>query len=168
MPAAIPPHKVLPADSPSKEHRLAMVEIMADAMNLPGRVEVSSLEMDREGEKLHLRYPGGHPQAISRCGVVAAHGYRYVFDPPSLARPRHYHPLGGDLCLWPHRAGRRGSICPPAGVPGQAFWSQGSHHHAARPGGHLVHPAAGSAQPGEGKRISSARRVRIYPDAPAL
>ena len=41
MPAAIPPHKVLPADSPSKEHRLAMVEIMADSMNLPGRVEVS-------------------------------------------------------------------------------------------------------------------------------
>ena len=34
MPAAIPPHKVLPADSPSKEHRLAMVEIMADSMNL--------------------------------------------------------------------------------------------------------------------------------------
>ena len=65
MPAAIPPHKVLPADSPSKEHRLAMVEIMADSMNLPGRVEVSSLEMDREGksytsdtlEAIHKQYP---------------------------------------------------------------------------------------------------------------
>lgn len=65
MPAAIPPHKVLPADSPSSEHRLAMVEKMADAMNLPGVVEVSNLEMDREGksytsetlETLHKQYP---------------------------------------------------------------------------------------------------------------
>ena len=65
MPAAIPPHKVLPADSPGSEHRLAMVEQMADAMNLPGVVEVSNLEMDREGksytsetlEALHKQYP---------------------------------------------------------------------------------------------------------------
>ncbi len=65
MPAAIPPHKVLPADSPSREHRLAMVEKMADAMELPGVVEVSSLEMNREGksytsetlEAIHQMYP---------------------------------------------------------------------------------------------------------------
>lgn len=65
MPAAIPPHKVLPADSPSSEHRLAMVEKMADAMELPGVVEVSNLEMDREGksytsetlEAIHQQYP---------------------------------------------------------------------------------------------------------------
>lgn len=65
MPAAVPPHKVLPEDSPSKEHRLAMVERMADAMDLPGRVEVSTLEMDRAGksytsdtvEEIHRRYP---------------------------------------------------------------------------------------------------------------
>ena len=65
MPAAVPPHKVLPEDSPSKEHRLAMVERMADAMDLPGRVEVSTLEMDRAGksytsdtvEEIHKRYP---------------------------------------------------------------------------------------------------------------
>ena len=65
MPAAVPPHKVLPEDSPSKEHRLAMVERMADAMDLPGRGEVSTLEMDRAGksytsdtvEEIHKRYP---------------------------------------------------------------------------------------------------------------
>lgn len=65
MPAAVPPHKVLPEDSPSKEHRLAMVERMADAMDLHGRVEVSTLEMDRAGksytsdtvEEIHKRYP---------------------------------------------------------------------------------------------------------------
>lgn len=50
MPAAIPPHKVLPADSPGTEHRLAMVQQMADALGMPDVVEVSNLEMDREGK----------------------------------------------------------------------------------------------------------------------
>ena len=66
MPAAVPPHKVLPENTPAQEHRLAMVEQLADAMERPGVVEVSTLELEREGksytsntlEELHRRYPG--------------------------------------------------------------------------------------------------------------
>ena len=50
MPAAVPPHKALPENTPSQEHRLAMVEKLADAMDLPGVVEVSTLELEREGK----------------------------------------------------------------------------------------------------------------------
>lgn len=65
MPAAVPPHKVLPENSPAQEHRLAMVERMADAMERPGAVEVSTLELEREGksytsdtlEAIHRQYP---------------------------------------------------------------------------------------------------------------
>ena len=63
MPAAVPPHKVLPENTPAQEHRLAMVEQLADAMERPGVVEVSTLELEREGksytsntlEELHRR-----------------------------------------------------------------------------------------------------------------
>ena len=65
IPAAVPPHKELPADTPSQEHRLEMVELMADAMQLPKVVEVSTLELDRAGKsytsdtlvQLHEQYP---------------------------------------------------------------------------------------------------------------
>ena len=65
MPAAVPPHKALPENTPAQEHRLAMVEKLADAMDLPGVVEVSTLELEREGksytsetlEELRRRYP---------------------------------------------------------------------------------------------------------------
>ena len=49
IPAAIPPHKELPENTPAPEHRLAMAEKMADALLLPGAAEVSSLELDRAG-----------------------------------------------------------------------------------------------------------------------
>ncbi len=66
MPAAVPPHKSLPENTPAQEHRLAMVEKMADALDRPEMVEVSTLELEREGksytsetlEELHRRYPG--------------------------------------------------------------------------------------------------------------
>lgn len=66
MPAAVPPHKTLPENTPDQAHRLAMVEQMADALEMPGVVEVSTLELEREGksytsdtlEELHRRYPG--------------------------------------------------------------------------------------------------------------
>ena len=65
VPAAVPPHKQLPEDAPSPEHRLAMAAKLADALLLPERVEVSSIELDREGksytsdtlEALHGQYP---------------------------------------------------------------------------------------------------------------
>lgn len=65
MPAAVPPHKVLPADTPLQDQRLAMVEKMAEALERPDVVEVSALELEREGtsytsetlEELHQAYP---------------------------------------------------------------------------------------------------------------
>lgn len=65
VPAAIPPHKPLPAGTPSPEQRLAMVEKMADAMGQPQLVEVSTIELDRQGksytsdtlEAIHRQYP---------------------------------------------------------------------------------------------------------------
>ena len=48
IPAAIPPHKALPSDTPAPEHRLAMVEKWADGMG--AGAEVSALELDREGK----------------------------------------------------------------------------------------------------------------------
>lgn len=65
VPAATPPHKPLPEGTPPPEQRLAMVEKMADAMGEPGRVEVSSLELERQGKSytsdtlaaIQARYP---------------------------------------------------------------------------------------------------------------
>lgn len=48
IPAAIPPHKALPSDTPAPEHRLAMVEKWADGMG--AGAEVSALELEREGK----------------------------------------------------------------------------------------------------------------------
>ena len=39
MPAGDPPHKELPQGSPTARERLAMVELAADSMLLPGRVD---------------------------------------------------------------------------------------------------------------------------------
>ncbi len=50
IPAAIPPHKALPEGTPAGEHRLAMTEKMADALQMPKTVEVSTLELEREGK----------------------------------------------------------------------------------------------------------------------
>ena len=50
IPAAIPPHKELPENTPAPEHRLAMAEKMADALLLPEVAEVSSMELDRAGK----------------------------------------------------------------------------------------------------------------------
>lgn len=65
VPAAVPPHKELPQDTPSPDHRLAMVEKMADAMAMPKVVEASGIELERTGksytsetlERVHEKYP---------------------------------------------------------------------------------------------------------------
>lgn len=49
IPAATPPHKDVPAGSPTPEQRLEMTAIAADSLLLPGRVEVSDLELGRGG-----------------------------------------------------------------------------------------------------------------------
>ena len=50
IPAAIPPHKQLPEETPEGAHRLAMTRLMADTLRLPKVVEVSAMELEREGK----------------------------------------------------------------------------------------------------------------------
>lgn len=65
IPAAIPPHKDLPQNTPDSAHRVTMVEKTADALNLGDKVEVSLIEVEREGKsytadtlaQLHQQYP---------------------------------------------------------------------------------------------------------------
>jgi len=65
VPASIPPHKVLPEGSAPARERLAMTDLAADALLLPGKVSVEALELEREGksytsdtlEALKKRYP---------------------------------------------------------------------------------------------------------------
>lgn len=67
IPAGIPPHKVLAEETPTAEHRLAMVRLMGEQIALETKieVEVSDMEMLREGKsytadtvkKLHEAFP---------------------------------------------------------------------------------------------------------------
>lgn len=65
IPAAIPPHKILPECTPSTAQRMDMVRIMADAMLMPGVVAASDMELNRQGPsytsdtlaELHAQYP---------------------------------------------------------------------------------------------------------------
>ncbi len=50
IPAATPPHKQLPQGTPTQDHRLEMTRLMADGVGLPKVVEVSAMEMERQGE----------------------------------------------------------------------------------------------------------------------
>ena len=50
MPAGDPPHKELPAHSPPAQKRLEMMALAADSMLLPSRVEISDMEVRREGK----------------------------------------------------------------------------------------------------------------------
>ena len=50
IPAALPPHKALPAGTPPAQERLRLTEIAADTLLLPKQVEVSSLELERPGK----------------------------------------------------------------------------------------------------------------------
>lgn len=67
IPTATPPHKDIPLDTVSPQHRLEMTRLMADAMGLPNCVSVSTIELDRGGtsytvdtlKKLHTLYPEG-------------------------------------------------------------------------------------------------------------
>lgn len=50
VPAAIPPHKTLPAGAATAEQRLEMAALAADDLYLPGVAEASGLELEREGK----------------------------------------------------------------------------------------------------------------------
>ena len=65
VPAGLPPHKDLPAGSPTPDQRLEMTRLAADQTGLAGKVEVLDLEVHREGKSytsdtlkaLKARYP---------------------------------------------------------------------------------------------------------------
>ena len=79
IPAAVPPHKQLPEHTPDNRHRVEMTLKMADAMNMPGVVEVSDMEMMREGKSytadtlriIKERYPDGR---VGIVGGLVYHG----------------------------------------------------------------------------------------------
>ena len=50
IPAGIPPHKALEEDSAGPGHRLDMARLAAEALELPGIVEVSDMELCRQGK----------------------------------------------------------------------------------------------------------------------
>ncbi|MDD3347364.1 bis(5'-nucleosyl)-tetraphosphatase (symmetrical) YqeK [Oscillibacter sp.] len=50
VPAGLPPHKALPAGSPTPDQRLEMTRLAAEALGLGDRVEVLDLEVHREGK----------------------------------------------------------------------------------------------------------------------
>ncbi len=50
IPAATPPHKALPEGTAPQQCRLAMTRLMAEGINRSDVVEVSTMEMDRQGE----------------------------------------------------------------------------------------------------------------------
>lgn len=66
MPAGDPPHKDLPQNSPPAQTRLELVTLAADSLLMRDRVEVSDLEVGREGKSytvdtlrdLREKYPG--------------------------------------------------------------------------------------------------------------
>ena len=116
VPASIPPHKELPEGTPAPEHRLSMAAKLADALLLPEKLEVSSLELDREGKSytadtlaaLHAEYPGAElwllmgtdmfltlhlwhdPEAILKLAGVCAFG-RAEQDGEALFAPQREH-----------------------------------------------------------------------------
>lgn len=65
IPAGLPPHKDLPAGSPTAEQRLEMTRLAGEQLGLGDRVETLDVELRREGPsytadtlaQLHLRYP---------------------------------------------------------------------------------------------------------------
>ena len=81
MPAGTPPHKVLPEGSPTPEQRLRMMELAADSMLLPDRVEISDLELQREGKsftsdtlrQLHEVFPDDEQWFLMGRNMILTH-----------------------------------------------------------------------------------------------
>ena len=65
MPDCLPPHKEMTEDAPEPEHRLNMLHIAVDGLQMGDKVEVSTLELDRGGKSytaetvdvLRAKYP---------------------------------------------------------------------------------------------------------------
>ena len=106
IPAAIPPHKALPSDTPAPEHRLAMVEKWAAGMG--AGVEVSALELEREGKSytsdtlrsIRQTYPDAdlwhEPEVILSLAGICAFGRteqdgEAMFAPQRDYLQQHFH-----------------------------------------------------------------------------
>ena len=50
IPAGMPPHKVLPAGSPTAEQRLEMIRLAGEQLGLKDKVQVLDIELRREGK----------------------------------------------------------------------------------------------------------------------
>ena len=67
IPAAVPPHKVLPPEAAAAGDRLAMAEQMADGLTLlTGRPGCAQAGAAPAGKKLYGGYPGPASGKISR------------------------------------------------------------------------------------------------------
>lgn len=131
IPAGLPPHKELPAGSPTAAQRLEMTCLAAEATELGDRVEVLDLELCREGrsftsdtlEVLRARYPDDElwllmgtdmflslqtwhePERVLSLVNIAAFGRRAADTESSFAVQREY------LCrTWPQARIRTLSI----------------------------------------------------------
>lgn len=90
VPAAVPPHKELPQGTPAPEHRLAMSEKMADALLMPGTVEVSTIELERPGKSytadtlaaLRKQYPDARMWLLMGTDMFAT--FHQWHDPSSI------------------------------------------------------------------------------------
>lgn len=122
IPVGLPPHKELPAGSPTAAQRLEMTQLAAEATELGDRVEVLDLELRREGrsftsdtlEALKAQYPEDElwllmgtdmflslqtwhePERVLSLVNIAAFGRRAADTESSFAVQREY------LCrTWP-------------------------------------------------------------------
>ena len=92
IPAAIPPHKELPENTPTADHRLAMTELTADALLMPGVTEVSDMELVRGGKSytsdtvsaVHEKYPEAELYLLMGTDMFLT--FQNWHDPEVIAR----------------------------------------------------------------------------------
>ena len=143
VPDREPPHKALPAGSPTPEQRLEMTRLAGEQLGLGDRVQVLDLELKRDGAELYLRHPGPAEGAVPGGRAVAADGHGHVPHHPDLARSGEDSVPGGDRHLRPNGGGHGGAVLRSAGLsvpdisPGPDL-----HPHHPRRGGCVLHRPA--------------------------
>ncbi len=81
VPAGLPPHKALPAGSPTAEQRLEMTRLAGEQLGLGDRVEVLDLEVHREGKsytadtlaQIREQYPGAEQWQLLGTDMFLTH-----------------------------------------------------------------------------------------------
>lgn len=159
IPAGLPPHKDLPAGSPTPEQRLEMTRLAADQLGLGDRVEVLDVEIHRHGKSytadtlaaLKARYPDDElwllmgtdmfltfqawhePERILSLAGIAAFG-RTEADTEELFSVQR------DYLYRTYPQARLFTLT----IPGR--------------GGYLLHGAAGKTRPGRRSKLPGLRR----------